>query len=319
MFGSLSKRSSLFTSQPGGRSGSVLRIVAQAQEQFHDNDTPKLASCHMSQVDRRGRWLDKPPASRYTARRWDMLWIALGLAALSFLIYRGGRVWMDAGRCGFDLAHRCGWALLGAVIPSRYWWGPRIGMLSFQAQADLLTSQTNALGLSRADSLTCPLCGAEVLRAWTLTSDGDPTVAPGPVECSSCDFRLDACRHCAHFLPGAPQAGGQFGYYGAVDMTFGRCARYKMSQPIEKTCPAEVARRLRAQGWVQVRAPIPIVDSFVPPDFCTAFAPNRKRLRAGAVRWPDVRRTALLRLLASYPSPKEPPADLASDDEQWLL
>ena len=102
-------------------------------------------------------------------------------------------------------------------------------------------------------------------------------------------------------------------------MTFGRCGHYRMSQPIEQTCPPEMARRLRAQGWAQVRAPIPIVDSFVPPDFCTVFAPDRKRLKAGAVRWPNVRRTALLRLLVACPSPKEPPVDLASDNEQWLL
>jgi hypothetical protein len=71
-------------------------------------------------------------------------------------------------------------------------------------------------------------------------------------------------------------------------------------------------------SWV--RAPLPIVDSFLPPDFCTAFMPDRKRLRAGGVRWPDVRRVALLRLLALSPALEmAPPESLPSDDERRLL
>jgi len=71
-------------------------------------------------------------------------------------------------------------------------------------------------------------------------------------------------------------------------------------------------------SWV--RAPLPIVDSFLPPDFCVAFRPDRKRLKAGGVRWPDVRRVALLRLLAPSPAPETaPPESLPSGDERWLL
>jgi hypothetical protein len=62
------------------------------------------------------------------------------------------------------------------------------------------------------------------------------------------------------------------------------------------------------------------VDSFLPPDFCTAFHPHRKRLRASEIRWPDARRAALLRLLAPSPSSEtRPPEDFPSGDGQWLL
>jgi hypothetical protein len=245
--------------------------------------------------------------------------LAAGLAAVGFLGWRAGRVWVDAGRRGFDRARRLGWALVGAVVPSRYWWGARIGALSPRERADLLARETEALGLSRADSLRCPLCGAEVPRAWALAPDGCPTVAPGPVECPRCDFRLDACRHCAHFLPGSPQAwGGGFGW-GGGDVTSGRCDRYKVQQPVEQTCAPGMARRLKAQGWEQVRAPLPVVDSFVPPDCCTAFVPDRRRLRVSEVRWPDARRVALLRLLAPPPPEARPPEESPPGDERWLL
>ena len=249
----------------------------------------------------------------------NYLWLAGGLAAVGFLAYRAGRIWVDAGRRGFWLVHRLGWALLGAVVPSRYWWKTRIERLSPREQADLLARETTALGLSCADSLRCPLCTAEIPHAWTLTPDGRSTVAPGPVECPRCDFRLDACRHCIHFLPGGPQAAGQFGW-SSGDATRGCCDRHKVGQPVEQVCSSEVARQLKARGWERIRAPLPIVDSFLPPDFCTAFRPDRKRLKASDVRWSGARRVALLRLLTPPPapetmSPEEPP----SGDEQWLL
>jgi len=84
-----------------------------------------------------------------------------------------------------------------------------------------------------------------------------------------------------------------------------------------------MARRLKARGYERVRAPLSIVDSFLPPDFCTVFTPDRKRLKASEVRWPDARRVALLRLLASSPDPETRPPEAvpieSSGDEQWLL
>jgi hypothetical protein len=246
-------------------------------------------------------------------------YLAAGLAALGFLAWRAGRIWVDTSRRGFGLARRLGWALLGVFTPSRYWWGARMEALSPHEQANLLARETAALGLSRADSLRCPLCGAEVLHAWALAPDGRPTVAPGPIECPHCDFRLDSCRHCAHFLPGPPQAWGNSGWR-SDDWTFGRCNHYKSSQTVEQACAPEMARQLKARGYEHLRAPLPITDSFLPPDFCTAFKPDRKRLRAGSIRWPDARRAALLRLLAPPLVPETtPPEEPPSGDEQWLL
>jgi len=247
------------------------------------------------------------------------LWLVPLLAALGFLAYRAGRIWIDAGWRGLASAPRLGWALLGAVAPARYWWGARIDALSPEERADILARETEALGLSRADSLRCPLCGAEIPHAWMLGPDGRPTVAPGPVECPGCDFRLDACRHCIHFLPGGDRTAGQPGW-GGGDVTFGRCGRYRQSQPVEQACTPEMARRLKKRGWDRIRAPRRIVDSYMPPDSCRAFAPDRKRVKDSLVRWPDARRAALLRLLAPPPAPETgSPEGLPSGDERWLM
>jgi len=250
----------------------------------------------------------------------DLFWLVLGLAAsalLLFLTHRARRVWEDASRRGFGLQRQIGWALLGAIAPSRYWWGARIEALAPQERVELLAYETAACGLNRADSLCCPLCTVEIPRAWTLTSDGSPTVAPGPVECLRCDFRLDSCRHCVHFLPGSPKVGILIAC-GGGDVTSGRCSHHKVSQPVEEACRPDVARQLKARGYEYVRAPRPIVDSLFPPDFCTAFRPDRRRLRASEVRWPDARRAALLRLLA-LSAETEPAEEPPCGEEQWLL
>ena len=58
----------------------------------------------------------------------------------------------------------------------------------------------------------------------------------------------------------------------------------------------------------------------MPPDDCAAFVPDRKRMKAGGVRWPDARRTALLRMLLPPPAvEKRAPEGLSPDKEQWLL
>lgn len=250
----------------------------------------------------------------------DTLFLSvLGLILLAFLTWRATRIGIDAGQHGFDWAHRLRWALLGTLSPAWYWWGARIERLTGDEQSDLLTRETAALELERADSLRCPLCGAEIPAAWALTPGGSPTVAPGPVACPRCDFRLDACRHCGRFLPGAPKRWGEL-RWGDNDMTFGRCSHYKKSRSVDEIYSPEMARQLKARGWQRVRAPLSVTDSLVPPDFCTAFVPSRKRLRADRVRWPDARRAALLRLLSSPRRPETTSEEaFASSDEQWLL
>ena len=112
----------------------------------------------------------------------SFFWWAVGLGASGFFAWRAGRIWLDAGRLGFQLPQRFGLALVGMISPSRYWWGARIAALSFDERAGLLARETAALGQSRADSVRCPLCGAEILRAWRLDAAGRPAVAPGHVQ-----------------------------------------------------------------------------------------------------------------------------------------
>jgi len=235
-------------------------------------------------------------------------WLTAGLGLLGFLGYRAGRVWVDARRRGMEPVHRLRWVLAGTISPSRYWWGARLDAMPLQERADLLHRETHALDLSQPDSLRCPICRAEVPRAWRLAAGGRPVVAPGPVRCPRCDFRLDACRHCARFLPGSAQD-WTAGPWRTGDLASGRCSHYKASQPVEQACAPGMARRLRARGYDQIRAPLAIVDSFLPPDSCRAFTPDRRRLREGGIRWPDARHTALLRLLA-YPAAVENPREV---------
>lgn len=244
--------------------------------------------------------------------------LAIGLALLFLLLYRAAPIWLDGGRRGVGPMRRITCTLMGTVAPSRYWWGARLKDMPSDEQADLLARETAALGLARADSLRCPLCGADAPRAWALDSAGRPTAAPGPIKCPQCDFRLDACRHCAHFLPGSPQAWGR-GSWSSDDWTFGRCSVYKELQPVEQVSSPEMARQLKARGFDQVRAPLPIVDSYMPPDLCTAFKLDRRRLQASGIRWPDARHVALLHMLGVLAVSRTGPAEEPAHDEQWLV
>jgi hypothetical protein len=247
------------------------------------------------------------------------IWLAIGLSLLVFFGYRAGRVWLDTGRRDLQPARRVGWALLGALFPDRYWWEARIEAMSDQEREELLVQGTSDLGLGRADSLRCPLCRAEVRRAWSLDADSRATVGPGPIECPNCDFRLDACRHCVHFLPGPPR-GGMGASRGGEDPGSGRCNQYRVTQPVEQATTPDIARRLKERGFEQVRAPIPIVDSFLPPDSCRAFTLERKRLKWSGLSWPDAHRTALLRLLVLPAAPTTSTTDpLAESADPWLL
>ena len=285
-----------------GASASALRQAQGALFGQEDNLSGQLRSNAVAPPANGSRRQDLSSPSefdilcrwRYTWPMMGYLWLAVGLGLLTFLGYRAGRAWLDAGRRGYTPVQRLGQSLAGAVLPDRYWWGARIETMSGEERDDLLVHETAALGLARADSQPCPLCGAEVPRAWTLDAVGDATTGPRPIECPGCDFRLDSCRFCAHFSPGP--AGGSSPWLKG-DTGSGRCERYKTSQLVEDLCTPDMARRLRARGYEQIRGPMPIVDSYLPPDSCRAFAPDRKRMRESKVRWPRARRTALLRLL----------------------
>jgi hypothetical protein len=233
------------------------------------------------------------------------------LVVLGYGLSRGLRAWLDTRRFDWPAAHRLRWAIVGAAAPTRYWWGARIDALPPEERAALLASETRILGLERADSLRCPLCRAEITGAWVLggavegkkrDAAGRVTVAPGPVQCPQCDFRLDACRHCTHFLPGAPQP-WHSAAWNQPDGTSGRCGYYRRSQPVEEAVDPDMARTLQRQGYEQIRGPVRIVDSMLRPDFCRAFAPEPKRLKASSVRYPGRKRAALLRILRDGVTP----------------
>ncbi|MGD8397879.1 MAG: hypothetical protein PVG11_03405, partial [Anaerolineae bacterium] len=169
--------------------------------------------------------------------------IAIALAVLALLAYRASQIWRDSRQLEWHPARRLSWALWGALMPSSYWWDARVEALEQDDQDELLGTETETLDVSRADALVCPLCGTEVPDAWTVDARGEPGVAPGPVECPQCDFRLDACRHCAHFLPGQPGDTGSLAV-NAGDITSGRCGYYKTYQPVEKATTPDMARRL---------------------------------------------------------------------------
>jgi hypothetical protein len=76
---------------------------------------------------------------------------------------------------------------------------------------------------------------------------------------------------------------------------------------------------MKARGYEWTRAPRPIQDSFLPPDSCTAFAPELRRLHAGGVQWPGTRQRALLRLLNPSHVAEKTPVAPAQDDERWSL
>jgi hypothetical protein len=226
--------------------------------------------------------------------------LVLALVALGFLAWRALRIWQDAARRGFAPGPRLGWSLLGSIVPDRYWWAARLERISPQQQRDLLRLETQRLGLNHAAAQCCPLCGAEVPDAWQLTPVGRLTVASSPVECPHCDFRLDACRHCAHFLPASARAWPAQQWAVSIS-TEGRCNHYRTWQPVEELCEPQMARQLKKRGYDQVRGPMRVVDSYLPPDTCRAFEPDPSRIRRSGIRWPGPRRAALLRLAAADP------------------
>jgi len=213
--------------------------------------------------------------------------------ALALFVLRAAPVWRDAARLGVAPGVRLLWCLACGAAPSLYWWNYRIPLLTSRQKARILERETAALGVGSPDSLACPLCGREVPRAWALADDGRLTVAGRPAACPRCDFRLDSCRFCGHFLPGERGSWGQVGF-GESDITFGRCGVYRREMPVEEACPRHVAEQLRRRGIAFIRGELPIADSYFPPETCRAFVLDRKRVRAGGIPWPDRKRRALI-------------------------
>jgi hypothetical protein len=245
-------------------------------------------------------------------------WIALGAPLLALAAWRAVPIWLDTRAHGWPLTRRLGWSLLGVIVPSRYWWQARLEALDPEDRATLLAREARALGLSRAHALHCPLCGAEVPQAWALDLSGHVCVAEGPIACLECDFRLDACRHCTNFLPGAPRSWTGLGWHD-IDPTRGRCSQYKRVQPVEQATGPDMARQLKSRGCEQIRAPMQIVDSYLRPDFCRAFQPEPGRIKASGLPWPGPRRAGLLHLLEVRRTGPDQAQREVSEEEQWPI
>ncbi len=247
-----------------------------------------------------------------------ILWVLLASLAIG-MIFVGAFVWRDARRLnvsGRDILYLI---LVGIADPLRYWYYERPRRLPAEEQARWLHALAQRLGLNDVRAARCPLCGSEIADAWRVGPRNRLAVAPGPVRCPACDFRLDACRHCRYFQPaGALQSGPMSGM--GLSWTHGRCTFYKSMQPVEAITSRDMARRLQERGYTHLRAPTPIIDSYMPLETCTAFVLEAGQLPHSGMRRPGRRQQLALRLLSqAAPVKVEPSEPEFSDTEQWLL
>jgi hypothetical protein len=228
----------------------------------------------------------------------QLAWLA-GMIVLGFAAWRGVPIWRDAIRRGFSRREALMLGLRGIVWPAEYWWGARLDRPGPAELETILAEAAARRGLRRIDNLHCPLCGSEIEQALTLTSDGRLAMRPH-CHCPRCDFRLDSCRHCRHFLPGRSMGVIGFdwgGPSGGTDYTHGRCSFYREVVPVtEAGLAPHMVKALLERGYETIRAPAPIADSYVPLDQCRAFALDERRLRLNEVKV-DRERRYLLRLL----------------------
>jgi hypothetical protein len=221
-------------------------------------------------------------------------WLGLGLA-LAISVWRvviSLRVAADARARGWSRLSSAGWALGALVYRGWYWWQARLERLTRPEAQAVLAAQTKAHRLADVRNIRCPLCDAEMENVLTVTPS-DTLGVRSLAHCPRCDFRLDACRHCWHFLP------SEDGIAGQKNFTTGRCGLYRAPQPVQQAFPL-IARRLEAMGYDTLNAPQVILDSFVPLEECTGFAPSRERLRVSRIPWLNRQRVALIQLHHKY-------------------
>ena len=247
-----------------------------------------------------------------------LIFLGILSGGIFLFLLRAVRIWRNSAHLAVTPFFRFLWSLAGGIIPSLYWWKYRISAQTSVQRDNLLRKETATLNLKSPDNLICPLCGSEIERAWTVTENGSATVSKGPISCPRCDFRLDSCRFCQHFLAGKPGAWGQVGM-GESDITCGRCSIYKEERPVDKTYSPSVAKKLKAYGVSSVRDSISIVDSYFPPDFCRAFTPDKKRIKAGDISWPNRKITALIKILNHTQREGQKVDKISDDEEKWLL
>ncbi len=152
----------------------------------------------------------------------DTFLIALGICLLIWRTTAVARVALDARRRGFESIEVGRWMLVAVVAADRYWWGARLERLTLPEARELLAETARAHGLSDVSNVRCPLCDAEIERVFAVTADGELYIRR-QAKCTQCDYRADACRHCAHFLP----ATGGLLFERNGDFSHGRCGFYR--------------------------------------------------------------------------------------------
>lgn len=249
-----------------------------------------------------------------------MGWWVLALVAVAWATATALPVYLDARR-RVDRAQAARWAARGLFRPRQYWWGERPLLLPREAWEKFLAEGLRRLGLSAPDSIHCPLCGREMAHVLRVGPAGD-VQARGQSICAVCGFRLDACRHCAHFQPA--RSAGVGGWGGGEDFTTGSCGVYREWRPVEEVCTPSVAREMKKRGWDGLMAGRRIVDSYVPLEECTRFTLDLGRLRRTGCKDLGARHRALLaawwaRQDRQPPGEREAPEAGPSKGEEWLL
>jgi hypothetical protein len=216
------------------------------------------------------------------------------LTAAGVLLWRGiiaVRVALDARQRGFATGEVVRWTVIAVVVEDRYWWGARLDRMSVPEARELLVDLTRTHDVLNILSLRCPLCETEIKNALAVSDDGELYVRRNAA-CANCDFRVDACRHCSHFLP-ASASYAMFDRRG--DFSHGRCSFYRSVESVRTAYPQH-ASRMEALGYDMLPTPKRISDSYIPLSECTAFTLKPDLLRQSGVPWIDRQRVNLIRL-----------------------
>jgi hypothetical protein len=216
------------------------------------------------------------------------------ISVVGLLLWRGFvaiPVGLDAQRRGFKPIEIIHWALIAVMDADRYWWGPRLDRFAAPEARELLAAMAQAHHLLSVVDVRCPLCDHEIRNALSVAANGELYVRR-KAACPHCDFRVDACRHCAHFQP---SIGGFTMFERHGDVSHGRCGFYRAVEPVRTAYPRH-ARRLEAMGYDMLPTPKAIVDSYIPLAECTAFSLKPELLRNSRVPWIDRQRVPLIRL-----------------------
>ena len=221
----------------------------------------------------------------------EALFLVAGACLLAWRGIIAAQVALDARRRGFKPVEIGRWALSAVVDAGRYWWGARLDRLAAPEARELLAETARAHNLLNVANVRCPLCDAELDKALAVGTAGDLYVR-AKVKCKHCDFRVDACRHCAHFIP---STAGAIVFDRHGDFSHGRCAQYRALEPVRTAYPQH-ASRMEALGYDVLPTPKSIVDSFIPLAECTAFSLKPEHLGFSGVPWIDRQRVALIRL-----------------------